>query len=318
MELKLLVATNFNETVDDLRDRLSQGGIQAELTILNSFDGLEDELKKDCHHFVIAEHTLEGNDIWDMAKLIHSSQLSSHALPIYLLMDDEEELPPLLLKEHGIKPITIQTFGVTLKADYETFVRQANAKIFSFVEKPALLAIEDDEDAAELIRYNLKKDFLVDIAGTGEEGLLLWESKRHDLVLLDYMLPGIQGNEVLENIMLLDKNQPVIIMTASDKPEMNKNMILNGASDYLCKPFGNEAIKERCQTVLIRARLIYQLHYTTAKLEKLGGLIWLLDHYMNHEQRHKSEEVIKAIKLIVPYPPSEDDQNALLKKGFQQ
>jgi CheY-like chemotaxis protein len=303
MVLKLLAATNFYETTDDLRDQLSQAGIQAELTIVNSFDGLERELINNSHHFIVAEHTLEGNDIWDMAKLVHSSQLSDYALPIYLLMGDEEELPPLLLKEHGIKPIAIQTFGVTLKADYEAFVLRANAKTFSFIEKPALLAIEDDEDAAELIRYNLKKDFLVDIAGTGEEGLLLWESKRHDLVLLDYMLPGIQGNEVLENIMLLDKNQPVIIMTASDKPEMSKNMILNGASDYLCKPFENEALKERCQTVLIRAKLIYQLHYTTAKLEKLGSLVWLLDHYMNHDQSQKSEEVIKAIKLIAPYPP---------------
>lgn len=317
MELKLLVATNIYETVDDLDDQLSHAGIQAELTIVKSFDELESELIKDNHHFIVAEYTLEGNDIWDMAKLVNSSQLSAHALPIYLLIDDDEDkLPPLLLKEHAIKPITIQAFGNTLKADYEIFVRQDHTKTFSFIEKPTLLAIEDDEDAAELIRYNLKNDYQVDITGTGEEGLLLWESKRHDLVLLDYMLPGIQGDEVLEKIMLVDKNQPVIIMTANDKPERSKNMILNGASDYLCKPFGNEAIKERCQTILIRAKLIYQLHYTTAKLEKLGGLIWLLDHYMNHKQSHKSVEVIKAIKLIAPFLPSEDEQNALLKKEF--
>jgi DNA-binding response OmpR family regulator len=316
MELKLLVATNFQVTVDDLRDQLSQVGIQAELTGVSTFDELESELIKGHHHFIVAEHTLEGNTIWDMAKLVNSSQLSIYALPIYLLINDEDTLPPLLLKDQGIKPITVQAFGDTLKADYEILSGQTNTKTFSFIERPTLLAIEDDEDAAELIRYNLKNDYQVDIAGTGEEGLSIWESKRHDLVLLDYMLPGIQGNEVLEKIMRIDKNQPVIIMTASDKPERSKNLILNGASDYLCKPFSNEAIKERCRTILVRAKLICQLQYTTAKVEKLGGLIWLRDHYLNHNQGHKAETVLKAIKLMVPYPPSDDDQNALLKKEF--
>ena len=316
MELKLLVATNFKGTVDDLRDQLSQVGIQAELTGVSTFDELESELTNGHHNFIVAEPMLEGNDIWDMAKLMNSSQLSGYALPIYLLKDERDELPALLLKEQGIKPVTIQLFGATLKTDYQAFIGQANEKTFSFIEKPTLLAIEDDEDAAELIRYNLKNEYLVDIAGTGEEGLSLWESKRHDLVLLDYMLPGIQGDEVLEKIMRLDKNQPVIIMTASDKPEMSKNLILNGASDYLCKPFGNELLKERCKTVLARAKLIYQAHYTTAKLEKLGGLIWLLDHCLDHNQTHKSDAVMKAIKLMVPFSPSEDEQNALLKKVF--
>jgi CheY-like chemotaxis protein len=306
MELKLLVATNFKEKVDDLRDQLSQVGIQAELTVVNSVDELESELTKDRHHFIVAESTLEGIDIWEMAKLVSSGPLSGYALPIYLLVDEEDELPPLLLKQLGIRPISIQAFGGTLKADH--------TKTVSFIEKPTLLAIEDDPDAAELIRYHLKNDYIVDLAGSGEEGLLLWESKRHDIILLDFMLPDMQGDEVLEKIMRLNKNQPVIIITASNKPDMSKNLILNGASDYLCKPFNDVLLKERCQTVLIRAKLIDQLQYTAAKLEKLGGMVWRLEHYIKQNKNHKAIEVINAIKLIAPYLPSEDDQNSLKKE----
>lgn len=316
MELRLLLATSYYEISDDLQGQLSRIGIKAVITKVKTIDELVSELKKGSHHFIVAEYTLEGIDIWDMAKLVNSAQLSAHALPIYLLKDElEDEIAPLLAKEHGIKPIEMRALATTLKTDYESNAGPGYTRAYKPHEKPTLLAIEDDEDAAELIRHNLKNHYQIDIAHTGEAGLSLWESKRHDLVLLDHMLPGMQGDEVLERMMGVDKNQPVIIMTAYDLPNRNTNMILNGASEYLCKPFENEILKERCQAILGRAKLIYQMHYTTTKLEKLGSLLWLLDHHMNHNQNDKATEAMKAIKLIVPFVPPEDDHAALLEKG---
>lgn len=317
MELKLLLATSLFDIADDLLEKLSAMGIKTKITQALTVDDLVSELKKDGHHFIIAEYLICGIDILELARLVNSAQLSLHALPIYLLRDTlEDEIPPLLAKEFGIKSVLTQDLGAALKTDYEYCLAQGSSSYNRLHKKPTLLAIEDDEDAAELIRYNLKNDYQVDIATSGEEGLSMWERTRHDLVLLDYMLPGIQGDEVLDYLMEADKNQPVIIMTAYDMPDRNKKLILNGASEYLCKPFESEALKERCQTILNRAKLIYQMHYTAAKFDKLSNQLWLLDHHLSQNDTDKAKQVLKTIRLILPSSPPEDDHASLLNKAL--
>jgi len=316
MEIKLLVATSNQGITNALRESLSQTGMIPVLTEAATIDELEKELKANAHHCIITEYTLGVTDIWDMAKLVNSSHLSAHSLPIYLLSDGlQEEVPVLLAKEHGFKPIVLAALGETLKADHETNARVGYTRGPRCHEKPTLLAIEDNEDAAELVRYHLKDSYLVDIAHTGEDALSLWDAKRHDLVLLDYMLPGMQGDEVLEHLMRIDPNQPVIIMTAYDVEDRYKDLLLNGASEYLCKPFEHDQLKERCRAILSRAKLNYQVAYTAAKMEKVGRLIWLLDHYLNSNQPDKAVVTLKALKLMAPYTPPEDDYIEFLDKG---
>jgi DNA-binding response OmpR family regulator len=315
MELSLLVAVSYYAISDDLREQLLRSGIRAKITPVATIQELETELRKDKHHFIITEYSLGRTDVWRMAKLVNSNQLSQHALPIYLVKDEvETDIPLLLAKQQGFKVVDIEEIGATLKADYVYNHSQGYTRGRILKEKHTLLAIEDDEDAAELIRHNLNEHYHIDIAHTGEAGLALWMEYKHDLVLLDYNLPVMQGDEVLEQIMRVDENQPVIIMTAYDLPDRNRNMILNGASEYLCKPFEMEALKERCQTILNRARLIYQMHYTETKKETLGNLLWLLDHHLSHNQIDKAKQIMKVVKLLIPFLPPEDEQIDLLDK----
>ena len=119
-----------------------------------------------------------------------------------------------------------------------------------------ILAIDDEEHILELLSYNLESNgFRVLTADSGEDGLELLEREAVDLVLLDIMLPGIDGMEMLKRIR---KNPdttdlPVIMLTAKSE-EINKVLGLEvGADDYISKPFGIYELVARVKAVLRRS-----------------------------------------------------------------
>jgi two-component system alkaline phosphatase synthesis response regulator PhoP len=118
-----------------------------------------------------------------------------------------------------------------------------------------ILVIEDEEDIRELIRYNLEKDgYRVLTAHSGEDGLAIARKSAPNLVLLDLMLPGIDGLEVCRQFKsdLALKMIPVVIVTArGDEPDVVSGLEL-GADDYISKPFSPKVLMARVKTVLRR------------------------------------------------------------------
>lgn len=119
-----------------------------------------------------------------------------------------------------------------------------------------LLLVEDDKDIIESLEYNLKKEgFSVIKAHDGLQGVKLAETKLPNLILLDLMLPGIDGLEVCRR---LKKNQktagiPIIMLTAKGT-ETDKVVGLEvGADDYVTKPFSNKELIARIKVILRRA-----------------------------------------------------------------
>lgn len=122
--------------------------------------------------------------------------------------------------------------------------------------KKVILTVDDEEHILELISYNLERNgYEVLKALTGEEALEILDQHQVDLVLLDRMLPGIDGIEVLKQIRG-DKNKkdlPVILLTAKSE-EFDKVVGLEiGADDYICKPFGIHELVARIKAVLRRS-----------------------------------------------------------------
>lgn len=308
--MKLLIASNFSEITHDLEDHLFASGLtDNNITIVNTVDKLLSELKTDTYHFIISEYAIEGATIWQLAKLINSSQLSAHTLPLFLIKEScEVEIPLLLAKEHDFEVVSIHDLMQTLESAH------ARHKLIGYVRgkrepvKHTLLIIEDDEDAVLSAQHALKDSYDIDIAGDGLSGYDLWASKRHELVLLDLMLPVMNGDQVLEKIMAVDELQPVIIVTGHDQPQNNQDLLLNGASEYLCKPYSMAKLKTQCRAILNRATLIYQAHYTQTKYKTLRNLIWALDQSLAKKDTRTSQRVIGAIQTLLPGQPTEDEQ----------
>lgn len=118
-----------------------------------------------------------------------------------------------------------------------------------------ILAVDDEVHILELIEYNLNMNQLDVIkAESGEEALELLQKQKVDLVLLDLMLGGMDGLEVLKNIRQNETTRklPVIMLTAKSD-EINKVIGLElGADDYLAKPFGVHELVARIKAVLRR------------------------------------------------------------------
>ena len=118
-----------------------------------------------------------------------------------------------------------------------------------------VLLVEDDRSISGFIKKGLKEmHYAVDAVFDGEEGLHLALSRRYDIIILDIMLPGIDGWEVLEGIRKEKVQTPVIILTARDgKEDVVKGLEL-GADDYLVKPFSFAELLSRIKAILRRGR----------------------------------------------------------------
>ncbi len=123
------------------------------------------------------------------------------------------------------------------------------------MSKKTILTIDDEIHILELIRYNLENaGYNVLQAESGEEGLDILENKEVDAVLLDLMLPGIDGLEVLRRIRTnpTKRKTPVIMLTAKGE-EFDKVLGLEmGADDYISKPFSVREMQARLKAVLRR------------------------------------------------------------------
>ncbi len=123
------------------------------------------------------------------------------------------------------------------------------------VSRKTILVVEDEEDILELVEYNLGKNgFAVTTVTSGEEALQSIRSKLPDLVLLDLMLPGIDGLEICKHLKTDPKTQPipVIMLTAKGEESDIVTGLELGADDYITKPFSPKVLIARIRTVLRR------------------------------------------------------------------
>ena len=116
-----------------------------------------------------------------------------------------------------------------------------------------ILAIDDDTAVTSLLKRGLSYEgFTVETAASGEAGLLLARDHPPDLVILDIMMPGLDGLEVLTRLRAADAALPVLMLTAKDAPADQVQGLEAGADDYVVKPFTFEVLLARVRALLRR------------------------------------------------------------------
>ncbi len=127
--------------------------------------------------------------------------------------------------------------------------------------KKTILVVEDEEDILALLHFNLiKVGYNVDCASHGEEALAVVGANIPDLILLDLMLPGIDGMEICRRLRADDATSeiPIIMLTARGEEEDIIQGLELGADDYVTKPFSIKVLLARVQTVLRRRSELQQ------------------------------------------------------------
>ncbi|ETA80815.1 response regulator transcription factor [Youngiibacter fragilis] len=141
-----------------------------------------------------------------------------------------------------------------------------------------LLIIEDDMTLANSIGDYLREDFDVDFAYDGEEGLYEAEKDIYDIILLDIMMPEMDGYEVLDTLRKEGISTPVIFMTAKDSVDDKIKGLRLGADDYVVKPFFREELLARIEAVLRRSGRwtdIASIKYKDLTLERKTKRVFL-------------------------------------------
>jgi len=138
--------------------------------------------------------------------------------------------------------------------------------------KERILVVEDEEDIRDLVEYNLlKQGYAVEGVGSGEAALAAARRELPDLILLDIMLPGMDGLEVCRRIKGEPKTQgvPIVMVTAKGEEIDQVTGLEVGADDYLTKPFSPKVLIARVRAVLRRVRAVSADEHTPLRIGEL-------------------------------------------------
>lgn len=172
-----------------------------------------------------------------------------------------------------------------------------------------LLLIEDEEKVSRFIVKGLMAErFAVDVAAEGDRGLELAQTYSYDLIILDLMLPGLSGTEVLRLVRGQNERVPVLVLTARDAVTDKVQHFEIGADDYLTKPFAFAELLVRVKALLRRGaisrantlrvadleidRLTQQVRRGEKRIELTGKEYALLEYLMTNAGRVLSRTMI--------------------------
>ncbi len=216
---------------------------------------------------LICDIDLQDLDGWRLSRLVRSGVLRCHSeIPILLTMSTWcERIAEVTAREYGIDDLVaiehIDTLADKLAPCLEIGYRYT---------KPRILVVEDEDDTSNLIANILKHRFEIDVAEDGRSGLDAWLERQHDLILLDVMLPEMSGPEVLDKIMEIKPTQPIVIMTAHAPAEQAEELLINGAADFIRKPFKPDSLRSICEVALRRDDYMVSNQQFAARVRSLS------------------------------------------------
>lgn len=162
-----------------------------------------------------------------------------------------------------------------------------------------ILIIEDDINIHNLIKEMLvENNYDVIDAYSGTEAILILEQKSVDLILLDLMLPGLNGEEIIKKI----KDIPIIVLSAKISNEDKINCLLNGANDYITKPFNTDELLARIKVQLrINREENKELVYKNIKLLNDGRTLLFKDKKINLTKTEYAilKQLLKLSKQVI-------------------
>jgi len=178
-----------------------------------------------------------------------------------------------------------------------------------------ILLVEDELNLQHALKLNLELEgYFVHVCGTGTEAVKTFRDQKFDLVILDIMLPEMDGLMVCENIRLYDNHIPVLFLSAKNTAEDRINGLKKGADDYLTKPFSLDELLARVRARLRRSELVTQERPTVLRLADLEL------NLASHEVRRAGVMIklslreFELISYLLKYPGQVHSRQEILRE----
>ena len=131
-----------------------------------------------------------------------------------------------------------------------------------------ILVVEDDTNARKLMKAVLERaEYCVISAGNGEDALSILDSNHVDLILLDIMMPGMDGYTLATELRAAGNTVPILMVTAKQLPADKRKGFLAGTDDYMTKPVDTEEMLLRIKALLRRSRIVSERKLTIGSVE---------------------------------------------------
>lgn len=244
MDKHILLVNSSLQARQSIKDVLSSAGYN-KITEADSGSSAIKVLRREPIDTLISDIELNELDGWRLARMVRSDIFCcERGIPIILVAQTWcERIAETTAREYGINHV----LAFDHKEKLPQILEGMSNDMGHMFRMPRILVIEDNPEASQLAKRILKQRFEIDLALDGETGLKMWEKAQYDLVLLDVMLPGMSGPEVLQEMFKTRPEQPVVIMTAHSTMERAQELMLAGAADFIAKPFRMEQLRRVCE-----------------------------------------------------------------------
>lgn len=178
-----------------------------------------------------------------------------------------------------------------------------------------LLIIEDDVNINEMLQEAFgKKGYEVVSAYSGTEGILRIEKETYQMVILDLMLPGMDGQQVLKNIRE-KSNVPVIVLSAKDELDTKVDLLMSGASDYMTKPFELKKLEARVLVQLRNAAGKNEvfLEYRDLRIDREGKKVILCGKPLS-----LTAQEYRILELLLKHPQKVFTKNEIYEYAWEE
>jgi two-component system alkaline phosphatase synthesis response regulator PhoP len=185
-------------------------------------------------------------------------------------------------------------------------------------KKAKVLIIEDERHIAEGLKLNLElAGHEVEMAANGRIGLEKWQSFNPHLVILDIMMPELDGHGVLQKIRSVDLRLPILILSAKNASVDKVKAFKGGVDDYLGKPFSLEELMLRVDRLLLRAS--WEEESDSTALVHFGPNtvdLQLMKARTEHGEIDLTEQEVKVLQLFFANPQIPLKRNEILEAGW--
>jgi DNA-binding response OmpR family regulator len=185
-------------------------------------------------------------------------------------------------------------------------------------EEIKLLLVEDDDALRFIVKDNLEQnEYAVDIAENGSQAIDLFDKNKYNLIILDVMLPKIDGFKVAEYIRKSNHDIPIIFLTARSMTEDKITGLTIGGDDYIPKPFSMEELLLKIKIFLKRSNIISGGKPEVSRSKKIGRFVFIPDELslsLDGDARKLTMKEMELIKLFSENTNKVLNRNEILER----